>query len=120
MADQSTPEPNDNALEDVPSLGLPKPQTTRGATKVAARRATRCSRANASLTAQVPKPRSVNTQEDNTETRETRAKTKYARHVQNRVGKRYRDRLGAEFENLQAALCGCGVKSNAKTALVRG
>ncbi len=45
-----------------------------------------------------------NTQRDGTSKQKHEPHVEYARQQQNRVGKRYRDRLGAEFEKLHAAL----------------
>lgn len=109
MAHQPTLELDDNTC-DVPRLEPPEPQTPTGHMR---RMPSTCctrrgSKANPTRVTQNPRSRGTRTQEDNTdtcETREIRAKTKHARHLQNRVGKRYRDRLGAEFEKLQAALC---------------
>lgn len=109
MARQPTLELDDNTC-DVPRLEPPEPQSPTGHTKrmSSKRRAKRESKANPTRVTQTPRSRGARPQEDNTATRgtrEIRAETKHARHLQNRVGKRYRDRLGAEFEKLQAALC---------------
>ncbi len=55
---------------------------------------------------QTPNPDSANTktQRDGTSKQKHDPHVEYARQQQNRVGKRYRDRLGAEFEKLHAAL----------------
>ena len=53
-----------------------------------------------------PNPESANTKTpcDGTSKQKHDPHVQYARQQQNRVGKRYRDRLGAEFEKLHAAL----------------
>ena len=98
----------------VPRLERPKPRT-RSAARETVESSSRATKTRPVRNAKpilppavtkTPNPESANTKTlcDGTSKQKHDPHVQYARQQQNRVGKRYRDRLGAEFEKLHAAL----------------